>query len=150
MLKCSAVWRNGVTYRQVSLSRLGVSWTGTVCRIVLLAFIGPCPDGMERLHGPGGSLDDRLVNLSYGTHARNMQDRTRDGTQPRGEQNGYAKLTWADVAEIRRRTAAGEHQRSLARAFHVTQVNISMIVTGKTWAYPAQPAHWPRPSHQPG
>lgn len=120
-------------YWLVSLSREGVIWTGPVYRLVMPAFHGPCPEGLERLHGPGGSLDDRAVNLSYGTHAQNMQDRTRDGTQPSGEQSHLAKLTQESVAAIRRAAADGETQRALGRRYGVTQANISMIVTGKTW-----------------
>jgi len=64
-----------------------------------------------------------------------MLDRTRDGTQTHGAQNGYSKLTAADVLDIRRRLVAGESQRSIARSFHVTQVNISMINRRKTWTH---------------
>ena len=41
-----------------------------VHRLVLLAFEGPCPEGMEVLHGPGGNQDDGVTNLRYGTHWR--------------------------------------------------------------------------------
>jgi hypothetical protein len=51
-----------------------------VHRLVLLAFVGPCPEGLEARHGSGGSKDNRLVNLSYGTSSQNTQDRYRDGT----------------------------------------------------------------------
>ena len=47
--------------------------------LVAEAFIGPCPPGQEVRHGPGGSLDNRLVNLSYGTRAENIADQYRDG-----------------------------------------------------------------------
>lgn len=43
-----------------------------VHRLVLTAFVGPCPDGMECLHGEGGALDNRLTNLRWGTKSENM------------------------------------------------------------------------------
>lgn len=40
-------------------------------QIVLEAFCGPCPDGMEVLHGNGIRTDNRLSNLRYGTRSEN-------------------------------------------------------------------------------
>jgi hypothetical protein len=81
-------------------------------------------------------LDNRLVNLSYGTPAENQHDRGRDGTVQAGERNSMAKLTAADVAEIRRRVAGGEVQRSVAREYQVSPAAICLLVSGKTWRYP--------------
>lgn len=49
-----------------------------VHRLVLEAFHGPRPFGMEGLHGPGGRQDNRAVVLRWGTHRENEQDRKRD------------------------------------------------------------------------
>jgi hypothetical protein len=43
-----------------------------VHRLVMLAFVGPCPANMEVLHGPGGPGDNSLSNLRYGTHQENI------------------------------------------------------------------------------
>ena len=55
--------------------------------MVLLAFVGPRPDGMEIRHLNGNCQDNRLVNLRYGTHTENAEDQRRHGTQasPRNE-----------------------------------------------------------------
>jgi formamidopyrimidine-DNA glycosylase len=45
----------------------------------MLAFIGPCPDGLERRHLDGKYLNDHLDNLAYGTRTENMQDRVKHG-----------------------------------------------------------------------
>jgi hypothetical protein len=45
--------------------------------LVTEAFIGPCPPGMERLHGLGGQQDNSVTNLRFGTHQENEQDKTR-------------------------------------------------------------------------
>lgn len=51
-----------------------------VHQIVMLAFVGPCPAGMEVCHNDGDPENNRLSNLRYDTHAGNMQDMIRHGT----------------------------------------------------------------------
>ncbi len=110
------------------------SWL--IHQLVLLAFRGARPPEMESLHGPGGRLDNRLANLSYGTRAKNSgPDRVRDGTSNRGERCGTAKLTEAIVLECRRRYAAGEAQQDLTREFGVHPGTMSQAITGKRWAW---------------
>lgn len=83
---------------------LGRDHERTVHRLVLEAFAGPCPEGLEALHGPGGKLDNRPQNLSWGTREKNMgPDRVRDGIDSNGDRHGMAKLTWEQVDKIRRR-----------------------------------------------
>ena len=107
-----------------------------VHRLVVEAFIGTCPDGHIVCHGPGGPLDNRLGNLSYGTPAQNNgTDRLRDGTLPRGERSGSSKLTEDQVTAIKRRLAAGESRASLGREFGVCPENISHIALGRSWGW---------------
>ena len=56
--------------------------TCTVHSLVLLAHVGPRPEGMETLHGPGGPLDNRLVNLTYGTKKQNEAQKEGAGAPP--------------------------------------------------------------------
>lgn len=60
---------------------LGARVNRYVHRLVLEAFVGPCPDGMEVCHGPGGSTDNRLVNLRWGTHTANVGDTVAAGNK---------------------------------------------------------------------
>ena len=122
-------------YLAVTLWRDGKGQHWQVHRLVATAFIGPCPPGMETLHGPGGMFDNRPANLSFGTHRQNIQDKIRDGTMSRGESHGLAKLTEAQVTEIRERYSAGENQYALARVFGVDQTTISPLLSGKTWGH---------------
>jgi hypothetical protein len=48
-----------------------------VHRLVLEAFTGPCPDGMECRHLNGIRADCRLVNLTWGTRAENIEDKRK-------------------------------------------------------------------------
>lgn len=53
----------------------------------------------------------------------------------RGERNGYAKLTSADVSEIRAAYDAGEVQRELAKRYGVGAATIHRIVHGVTYQH---------------
>lgn len=48
--------------------------------LVLEAFVGPRPAGMEGCHGPAGVMDNRPCNLRWDSHRENMQDSLRHGT----------------------------------------------------------------------
>lgn len=52
----------------------------SVHKLVLEAFVGPCPEGMECLHENDDPLDNRLSNLRWGTRTENLEDRVRNGT----------------------------------------------------------------------
>jgi hypothetical protein len=68
---------NNNGYEQVTLCRE----TGRhVHHLVLLAFVGPRPNGMEALHGDGNKANNRLDNLRYGTRSENQHDRAKHGT----------------------------------------------------------------------
>lgn len=74
----SRVQNNG--YLAVGLKCGGSTWCRSVHRLVLEAFVGPCPDGMEVRHLNGNKTDNRLENLRYGTRYENMRDQVAHGT----------------------------------------------------------------------
>lgn len=117
---------------------------------------GPIPEGMDVCHHCDVPACVRVEHLFLGTHADNMADMMNKGrhvarsgdrhgarTHPerilRGELIGGAKLTEADVREIRERRFAGEKQPALAAAFGVTQSLISIITLGKNWKHVGGP-----------
>lgn len=65
-----------------------------VHRLVMEAFVGPCPDGMEVRHGDGDPDNNHLTNLAYGTHADNARDMLRHGNNHNARKthcvNGHA------------------------------------------------------------
>lgn len=71
-----------------------------VHRLVLEAFIGPCPPGCEGCHNDGDPTNNRLENLRWDTHAANMADMATHQTRAVGERCGASKLSNADAIEI--------------------------------------------------
>jgi len=47
-------------------------------RLVLEAFVGPCPEGMESLHWDDDHNNNHLSNLRWGTRTDNMRDMSRN------------------------------------------------------------------------
>lgn len=116
-----------------------ISVRGEYCRAHRLSWEiengKPVPDGGHVLH----SCDNRsCVNphhLRIGTAAENQADKVSRDRQARGEQNGRAKLSAADVCNILSRHAAGELQADLAREFRVTEKAIRLIRQGRNWKH---------------
>ncbi|QDF19244.1 hypothetical protein SEA_STICKYNOTE_47 [Corynebacterium phage Stickynote] len=53
-----------------------------VHRLVLEAFVGPCPPWMECCHNNGDPSDNRVENLRWDTKKSNMADRRKHGNDP--------------------------------------------------------------------
>lgn len=102
-----------------------------VHHLVLEAFVGPRPDGMECCHNDGNASNNRRCNLRWDTHRSNMQDCLRHGTH-----KPPAKLTSAQVKEIRQRHSSLPKRGGtaiLAEEFSVSRITIYQIVTRRTW-----------------
>lgn len=61
-------------YRVIHLVRDGVDTQMLRHRVILLTFIGECPEGKEVRHLDGNPANDALTNLQYGTHRENQID----------------------------------------------------------------------------
>lgn len=107
-------------YLRVQLWKDGRAYTRGVHRLVLTAFVGPCADGLEACHKDGNTSNCAADNLRWGTPASNQADRLPHGTDSRGARHGGAKLTEAQVVEIRARKAGGEKSGAIATAVGVS------------------------------
>lgn len=65
---------------KVDLRSFGRRRSILVHRLVLEAFDGPCPEGMECRHLDGDPTNNRLANLRWGTRSENNLDRVAHGT----------------------------------------------------------------------
>lgn len=99
---------------------------------------GPVPAGLMVRHRCDNRACLNPRHLLVGTHQQNMDDkveRHRQSRQP-GTQNPGAKLTDAQVIEIRRAHAAGESsRRELASLNGVCMATVDCIVTGQRWKH---------------
>ncbi|MCK5019344.1 MAG: NUMOD4 motif-containing HNH endonuclease [Candidatus Peribacteraceae bacterium] len=111
-------------------SRIGLR----VHKLVLLAFNGPRPEGMQTRHLDGSRTNNSLSNLRYGTAKENYEDARRHGTNCSGERNGNSRLTWETVNKIREEYESGQiSQRKLGVKYGVGQHAIWSVVNGKRW-----------------
>jgi len=112
-------------YRRVKLSENGVARLVLVHRLVLETFSGPCPEGMQTLHGDNDPSNNRLSNLSWGTAKKNHETINKHGSL-----NGRAKLSEDEVKVIR--SSPLQHS-ILAVRYGVSQTTIQNIRNRKLW-----------------
>ena len=102
--------------------------------LVMAAFVGPKPDGMQVDHGDLGKQCNFLKNLEYVTGLENVRRAEQRGLNPRkqGTDSPLSKLTADQVREIRSR---GQHEpfAVLAREFRVDPMTISNVARGRSY-----------------
>ena len=101
--------------------------------LVLITFVGPCPDGMVCRHLDGKPTNNHVLNLAWGTPLENSADRILHGTDCRGERVVISELKASDAIEIRRRRENGELVRVLSSEFGVSTYAIYAIAKRLTW-----------------
>lgn len=69
-------------YERVVLQRDRYIENAAVHRLVLTAFVGPCPPGMEACHGDADRRNNHLSNLRWDTKSANCKERTLQGGSP--------------------------------------------------------------------
>jgi HNH endonuclease len=103
--------------------------------LVLEAFAGPRPAGLEACHGDGGRLDNSRGNLRYGSRVENMADAIRAGTIARGTRNARAKLTPSGVRAIRRASKAGRSRKAIAAMAGVAPSTVGRVLRRVAWEH---------------
>jgi hypothetical protein len=127
-------------YPVVALHDRGRCKHSKVHRLVLAAFVGPCPPGMEGSHLDGDPSNAALANLTYETHGDNLRRRGAHGTGNEGARNGQAKLTEEGVAAARRMYRVGVHSFAVVAArFGVEVATIRDAILGVSWRSVAEP-----------
>jgi hypothetical protein len=107
-----------------------------ISKIVLEAFVGPCPPKMECCHWDDDRSNNALSNLRWDTHAANKMDAFRNGAQPaRGEKASDVTLTENDVIEARKLRAKGWTLVRLGKRYGVVHTTIRCAVMGLTWSH---------------
>lgn len=103
-------------YPSLRLYRDNVGVTVYVHILILEAFVGPCPEGMQACHRNDIGDDNRLSNLRWDTPSQNAFDRVRNGNHPQARQtecpNGHK---WTDANTRLYTHKSGKTQRVCRR-----------------------------------
>lgn len=117
--------------------------TVRVSHLVLLAFAGPRPDGADACHEPDPDVTNNAAsNLRWGTRQENIDEKVRNGRHARGETHGRARLTAAEVGQIRdlyRSDALTAPQ--IARDYGITARYVYELAYGRSWTTQSRRKH---------
>jgi len=89
--KLLRLYENRQGYHTVDLSNRVSRKIRTVHRLVLSAFVGECPPGMEACHNDGRRSNNVLSNLRWDTPSNNQRDRVAHGTANVGAANPMSR-----------------------------------------------------------
>ena len=105
---------------------LGRGNSRQVHQLVLLAFVGPCPDGHEVLHRDGVSSNNHRRNLRYGTRAENLRDDVHHGKR---------LVTVSQIRRIRSTYRSLPHggKAALARELGISASHAGNIASGREY-----------------
>ena len=121
--------------KSVSLHHFGKEKRRRVHRLVLLAFVGPCPPGHEVCHNDGDASNNRLSNLRWDTHVSNCHDRKVHGKEKGLFKKGNrarAKISEADVRAIHR-IGRSMTLREIASMYPIGATQVSNILLDPNW-----------------
>lgn len=103
-----------------------------VATLVLEAFVGPRPDGLVACHEDDDPYNNVLSNLRWDTQSSNIADSWRNGRQGPGLASPGAKLTRAQVLEIRA-APRGVTATTLASRLGMSVAAICKVRKGQTY-----------------
>jgi hypothetical protein len=87
-------------YQMIDLKDKGSRTKAYVHALVLEAFVGCRPDGMQVAHLDGDPSNNMLSNLVYATPVENASHKVGHGTFVEGQRHYRSKLTNAQAAEL--------------------------------------------------
>lgn len=126
--------RNG--YLTAKMRRDGAGKEVGVHTLVCEAFHGRKADPrLVAAHKNGNPTDNRASNIRWCTQAENIADKKEHGTLLSGEKHPQAKLTAAQVLEIRKRYVPGRGGGAfaLAREYGINPEYLRIVATGRKW-----------------
>jgi hypothetical protein len=112
--------------RYVSVRVQGRQIVKQTHRLLAEAFV-PNPDGLPFVRVTDGNFGE--------LHPDRLEWTRASAPRPKGENSKVAKLTEADVRDIRERIAAGESGVSIGERYGVHPSLISHIKNGSKWSY---------------
>lgn len=126
IMRCSSKCRG---YLGVSISINRAEACKVVHLLILEAFKGSRPLGMQGCHNNGIKNDNRIDNLRWDTPLENQADIERHGTRCKGEMIASSKLTPEAVLLIR----SGMKRSDAIKAFGIGPTQFYRVKRGESW-----------------
>lgn len=130
-------------YQYVKLYLHKRTFVPMVHRVVLEAFVGPRPNGLQCRHLDGNKTNNALLNLCWGTPQENADDKRRivglrgEEVPPRRQRRGSIKdrapLTERTAREMRAKFRAAV--MSLATEYNVLPCHVWNVITRRAWKH---------------
>lgn len=111
--------------------------TKSIARLIVIRRLGEIPTDIVSRHTCDHRWCIRPDHIIHGSQKDNAADReSQSGWRDRSrERNGNAKLTTAQVNEIRSLALSGRKlQKEIAAQFGIKRAYVAQIKSGKTWA----------------
>ena len=127
------IWVAGIN--ACGYGTIGVNYKSQLAhRVSYQVFRGSFPKNKKILHRCDMPCCVNPDHLFVGTQADNVRDMEskKRAYHPRGENNGLAKITEADVRMIR---ADPRGERSIARSMGLTRAIVRGVKIGRTWGH---------------
>lgn len=123
-------------YKYAVLYKDGKPKAFRVSRLVAIAFIPNIFNKEQVNHINGIKTDDNVTNLEWNTRSENQKHAIRIGLRSaKGIKNSQSKLTEKDIINIKELKKIGFTQNEIATKFNISQSNVSVILSMKTWKH---------------
>lgn len=126
---------HGLAGRGYPFVQIGHGNTRYIHILMLEAFVGPRPAGMQGCHENDVPTDNRLDNLRWDTRKANAADALKNGRRARGEKQGSSRFTEVDVERMRDMRRCGATLSLIGAQFGLNSAGVSQIVSGRRWRY---------------
>jgi hypothetical protein len=103
-------------------------------RLILEAFVGPCPKGLECCHENDNPSENQLNKLRWDTNKNNRSDMIKNQRSTRGTKHWGTILNENSVREIRQ-LAGTMTLDEIGKRFGVSKSNVHVIVHRKSWSW---------------
>lgn len=123
-------------YPKVTLFDSGTQRQVNVHRLVLEAFVGPCPENCEARHFPDRRrVCNSVANLSWATKLTNISDQVTHGTRLAGESKANAKISNKVASSIVQDLLgdASLTMAQIAKRHSVSESCVAQIRSGGRW-----------------
>lgn len=124
---------SGIRYKQIVMNVDKKLIHKRINRLVLEAFVGPCPEGYEAAHLNCIRTDNRIENLKW---CSRVENRSHERKYNNGKLFLGKKLGYDNAVKIRRLRADGYKYHQLAEMFGVNTNTIIDAVKGNTYKAP--------------